>query len=152
VISLIKDLKNRNLYGICNFRGEGGLSQENLFRRLVTTMLTFKILIKWGGGGIWYQYHMHQIKYLWPGITAVSQPCCFMPKAFEKCGLYPINQEKALERIPSVFQSHTVTRHLDNALLKKLEIHQFGEWKKKPRGQKVPAGQSNTKDKDNETT
>jgi hypothetical protein len=95
---------------------------------------------------------MHQIKYLWPGITAVSQTCCFMPKAFEKCGLYPINQEKALERIPSVFQSHTVARHLDNALLEKLEGHRFGEWKKKPRGQKVPAGQSNTKDQDNETT
>jgi hypothetical protein len=79
-------------------------------------------------------------------------PAALMPKAFEKCGLYPINQEKVLERIPSVVQSQSVARHLDEALLKKLEVRRFGEGKKKPRGQKVPAGQSYTKDKDDENS
>jgi hypothetical protein len=69
-----------------------------------------------------------------------------LPKAFEKCGLYPINCQKVVERIPSITQTQDIARNLDQALLKKLETRRFGDGKKKPRGQKVPAGQSYTKD------
>lgn len=44
-------------------------------------------------------------------------------------------------------EAQEIARHVDSALLKKLEVRRFGEaTKKKPRGQKVPAGQSYTKD------
>jgi hypothetical protein len=65
-----------------------------------------------------------------------------LPNAFEKCGLWPINRQKVLERIPSVVASEEVARHLDKALLQKLEVRRFGNKKKMPRGKKVPAGQS----------
>jgi hypothetical protein len=68
-----------------------------------------------------------------------------LPKAFERCGLIPINPEKVLELIPSVVRTTEAARHLDAALLKRLEVRRFGELsKKRPRGKKVPAGQSYT--------
>jgi hypothetical protein len=66
-----------------------------------------------------------------------------LPAAFEKCGLVPLNRNKVLERIPSVKDTHTIARILDASLLKKLEVRRFGDQsRKKPRGKKVPAGQS----------
>ena len=63
-----------------------------------------------------------------------------LPRAFEKCGLYPVNLDKPKERIPSIASTQDIARHVDKELLKKLEIRRFGQ-KKKPRGIKVPAGQ-----------
>jgi hypothetical protein len=66
-----------------------------------------------------------------------------LPAAFEKCGLVPLNRNKVLERIPSVKDTHTIARNLDASLLQKLEVRRFGDQsRKKPRGKKVPAGQS----------
>jgi hypothetical protein len=66
-----------------------------------------------------------------------------LPKAFEKCGLVPVNRQKVLERLPSTAESHGIARNLDSVLLKRLEVRRFGDGtKKKPRGKKVPAGQS----------
>ena len=68
-----------------------------------------------------------------------------LPKAFEKCKLCPINRQKVLDRLPSIVESQEIARHIDSALLKKLEVRRI--WRgqqKKPRGQKVPAGQSYT--------
>ncbi len=73
------------------------------------------------------------------------KPLQHLPKAFEKCGFCPINCEKVLQRIPSTLKSETITRHLDSALLKKLEVRRFVDAiRKKPRGKKVPAGQRYT--------
>jgi hypothetical protein len=70
-----------------------------------------------------------------------------LPKAFEKCGLFPLNRQKVLERIPSVEESQQIARNVDSILLKKLEVRRFGEGgKKKPRGKKIPAGQSYTEE------
>jgi hypothetical protein len=56
-----------------------------------------------------------------------------------------LNPEKVLEMIPSVVKTAEAARHLDKALLQRLEIRRFGDpSKKRPRGQKVPAGQSYT--------
>ncbi len=55
-----------------------------------------------------------------------------------------MNRQKVLERILSVVETQEVARHIDSNLLKKLEICRFGDQKKKPRGKKVPAGQSYT--------
>lgn len=67
-----------------------------------------------------------------------------LPNAFQKCGLWPINRQKVLDRIPSAVASQDVARHLDAALLQRLEVRRFGDGsgKKQPRGKKVPAGQS----------
>jgi hypothetical protein len=71
-------------------------------------------------------------------------PGRLLPKAFEKCGLCLIDKNKVIERIPSIQQSQEVASNLNTAVLKKLEVRWFGDKKakKKPRGQKVPAGQS----------
>jgi hypothetical protein len=74
-------------------------------------------------------------------ITSLS-PDKHLPAAFEKCGLFPIDREKVLSRIPSIQSSEAIARHVDAVLLKKLEVRRFGDGKKKPRGKKVPAGQS----------
>ena len=72
-----------------------------------------------------------------------------LPSAFEKCGLVPLNRQKVLERIPSILQTKEIAKNIDGVLLKKLQVRRFGEGKKKkPRGTKVPAGQSYTKDKE----
>ena len=66
--------------------------------------------------------------------------------AFENSGLFPISVTKALARIPSALDSATVARLVDAALIKRLEIRRFGTGAKKPRGKKIPAGQSYTMD------
>jgi hypothetical protein len=51
--------------------------------------------------------------------------------------------------IPDVARTAEAARHLDSALLKRLEVRRFGDSsKKRPRGQKVPAGQSYTEMED----
>ncbi len=51
-----------------------------------------------------------------------------------------LNLEKVLELIPSVVRKTEAARHLDAALLKRLEVRRFGESsKKRPRGKKVVA-------------
>ncbi len=80
-------------------------------------------------------------------------PGQLLPKAFEKCGLFPVNKEKVLERIPSIKTSQNVAHHIDTALLKKLEVRRFGDAsRKKPRGKKVPAGQSHTAEPEDESS
>jgi hypothetical protein len=81
------------------------------------------------------------------------KPVEHLPKAFEKCGLVPINRQKVLDRIPNVVQSKEIARHVDNALLKKLEVRRFGDGpKKQPRGKKVPAGKSYSVTDDNQVS
>jgi hypothetical protein len=68
-----------------------------------------------------------------------------LPKAFKKCDFCPINRQKVLDRLPSILESQEIARNIDNVLRKKLEVRRI--WRrqqKKPRGQKVPAGQSYT--------
>ncbi len=72
-------------------------------------------------------------------ITSLST---YLPTAFEKCSLFPIDREKVLLRIPSIQSSEAIARHVDAVLLKNLEVRRFGDGKKKPRCKKVPAGQS----------
>jgi hypothetical protein len=55
-----------------------------------------------------------------------------------------VNWQKVLERILSVVETQVSARHIDNVLLKRLEIRRFGDGKRKPRGKKMPAGQSYT--------
>ncbi len=52
-------------------------------------------------------------------LLNICKPEQHLVKAFEKCGLVPINVNKILERIPSTVRSQDVARHLDAALLKK---------------------------------
>ena len=56
--------------------------------------------------------------------------------AFENSGLFPISVTQALARIPSALDSATVARHVDAALIKRLEIRRFGTGAKKPRAKK----------------
>jgi hypothetical protein len=66
-----------------------------------------------------------------------------LPSVFRKCGLYPLNSLEVLNRIPSIMDSHNIARNLDNSLLETLEVCWFGNLSKmKPRGHKIPAGQS----------
>ena len=73
-----------------------------------------------------------------------------IPPAFEKCGIFPINKEKVLERIPSKDTSELICENLDSSLLNKLSEMRYGfEEKrraKRPKGKKVPAGMSYTPD------
>lgn len=74
-----------------------------------------------------------------------------LPRAFEKCGLVPCNPDKVKERIPCVLQTEEIARHLDSVLVERLAVRRFGDGsKKKPRGLKVPAGQSYTAARDQE--
>jgi hypothetical protein len=46
-------------------------------------------------------------------------------------------------RIPSVLKSTEIAQHLDQALLQRLEVRRFDNGlKRRPRGKKVPAGES----------
>ncbi len=67
-----------------------------------------------------------------------------LPNAFRKCGLFPFNREEVLNRIPVFVPTQEIAKHMDAALLKKLEVRRFGDAskKKQPRGKKIPAGQS----------
>ena len=75
-------------------------------------------------------------------------PSQLLPSAFEKCGLFPLNPDKVISRLPSQVNSETIARHVDRNLLKALEVRRYGDGaaKKVPvfRGKKVPAGQSYT--------
>ncbi len=63
----------------------------------------------------------------------------------------PLNCQKVLERLPSTVGSQGIARHLDGALLRRLEVRRFGEGtKKNPRGKKIPAGQSYSAESDEE--
>jgi hypothetical protein len=77
------------------------------------------------------------------------KPDKLLPKAFEKCGLVPLNRDKVLDRIPSVLQTQEVAHHMDAAVMKRLEVRRFGDTKKKPGGKKIPAGQSYSQDDEN---
>ena len=68
-----------------------------------------------------------------------------MPNAFEKSGLYPINAEKVLERLPNTITTMEITTNLDAVLLKRLDDARYEREKSKqskarPKGKKVPAG------------
>jgi hypothetical protein len=66
-----------------------------------------------------------------------------LPSTFRKCELYPLNLQEVLNRIPSIMDSQAIERNLNDALLKTLELRRFEDQsKKKPRGQKIPAGQN----------
>lgn len=71
-------------------------------------------------------------------------PGRLLPQAFEKCGLCPVDKNKVLERIPASRTTKEVATNIDAALLQRLEVKRFGDQKakKRPRGQKIPAGQS----------
>jgi len=71
-------------------------------------------------------------------------PAELLPPAFERCGLYPIQRKKVTERLPSKDKAKTIARHLDKALLDRLEERRFPVSKKKGRGKKIPAGKSYT--------
>jgi len=72
-------------------------------------------------------------------------PQAHLPSAFRKCGLYPLNHQEVLNRIPSIVDSQAIARNLDDSLLKTLELRRFGDQsKKKPRGQKLPPGKSHS--------
>jgi len=72
-------------------------------------------------------------------------PQAHLPSAFRKCGLYPLNRQEVLNRIPSIVDSQAIARNLDDTLLKTLELRRFGDQsKKKPRGQKLPPGKSHS--------
>jgi hypothetical protein len=56
-------------------------------------------------------------------------------QAFKKCGLFPIDREQVLERIPAAVQTEEIAQHVD-------EVRRFGDGKKKqPRGKAIPAGE-----------
>ena len=77
-----------------------------------------------------------------------------LPPGFMKYGLYPINENKVVERLPSIQNTiAAIGETIDSQLLKKLEVRRFGE-KKKPvkRGTKLPASQSYCNRMDGEET
>ncbi len=47
-----------------------------------------------------------------------------------------------------ILQTFVVTNHPDAAVLKRLEVQQFQDTKKKPWGKKIPAGQSYSKEEE----
>jgi len=80
-----------------------------------------------------------------------------LPAAFEKCGLYPVSKERAMERIPHrqmEVENETARRILDSTLGERLEALRGVDKKeaKKKRGKKikVPAGRSYTEDPEEE--
>jgi hypothetical protein len=58
--------------------------------------------------------------------------------------MVPLNPEKVLERIPSAVETQQAARHQNAALLQRLEVRFCDSTPKKPKGKKVPAGQSST--------
>jgi uncharacterized protein YifE (UPF0438 family) len=34
-----------------------------------------------------------------------------LPRAFEKCGIFPINRQKVLDRIPSTLETQEIAHH-----------------------------------------
>jgi hypothetical protein len=63
-----------------------------------------------------------------------------------------VNPEKVLELIPCVVRTPEAAKHLDANLLKRLEVRRFWEsYEKRPRGKKVPDGQSYTDREEDES-
>jgi hypothetical protein len=91
------------------------------------------------------------VKTVFPGMLKelldTLQPGQLLPAAFAKCGLWPINKNKVLERIPSAIQAKDVAAHLDSTLRKRLEVRRFRDKnaKKKQQEIKVPACQPYSK-------
>lgn len=57
---------------------------------------------------------------------------------FEKCGLFPLNEEKVMERLPqAVGGPVALAQHLDSQLIRQLETRRYGGKKKTGRGQKI---------------
>jgi hypothetical protein len=78
-----------------------------------------------------------------------TNPAQYMPAAFDRCGLYPVNVARAVERIPHrSMESSVLARELLNSTLgEKLDqLHRTDKAKSKKRGKKihVPAGKSYT--------
>ena len=65
-----------------------------------------------------------------------------MPSTFRKCGLFPIDPSQVLDRLPSKEKSLNIYSTLDQVLLDRLETRRFSTPVRKPRGKKIPAGQS----------
>ena len=77
------------------------------------------------------------------------EPGRHLPAAFKKCGLFPVDEDQAIMRIPSrdmETEDGNMRDLLDSSLLEKLEKLRGvgGKEKKKPRGKKIkiPAGKS----------
>lgn len=85
-----------------------------------------------------------------------ADPGKHLPAAFDRCGLYPLNPERGMERIPSrhmATDKDTTTALLDSTLGEMLEeLRGVGNIEKKKRGKKlkVPPGKSFCKDTDSE--
>lgn len=73
-----------------------------------------------------------------------------LPPAFAKCGLLPIDRFKPIERLPTVRKSQDIARHIDTALLKRLEVRRFPVPKKRGKKVQVPAGKSYTEENQDE--
>ena len=68
-----------------------------------------------------------------------------LKNGFRKCGLYPLNPEEVMVKIPHREDTETIARGVDQVLIDKLETRRFGDAaKKRPRGKGVPAGASLT--------
>ena len=82
------------------------------------------------------------------------KPGRHLPRAFEKCGLFPVNQDKPMERIPSRHMAldKDSTRALLNATFgEKLEqLRGVGPSQKKKRGKKVAPGKSYCEEEEEE--
>lgn len=83
-----------------------------------------------------------------------ADPGKHLPAAFDKCGLFPVNSARGMERIPSrrmVTDSETTRALLDSTLGEKLEeLRGVGNVEKRKRGKKikVPPGKSFCADPD----
>jgi hypothetical protein len=83
-----------------------------------------------------------------------------LPAAFEKCGLHPLNQERAMQRIPHrsmTTESEDIRDLMNSSLGEKLEQLRGvgdGQQVKKQRGKKikVPAGKSYTAEEEKENS
>ena len=87
-------------------------------------------------------------------LLSTSKPGQHLPAAFEKCGLYPVDVEKGVQRIPDRRMACTdsVRELLDSTLGEKLEELRGFNKPKQIRGKKikVPAGASYTAVEDEE--
>ena len=79
-------------------------------------------------------------------LLSELNPTEHLPRAFEKCGIAPLNRMKVIERLPTVASSEAVAENLDRSFLEKLETRRYGEKKRAPRpkGKKIPPGASYT--------
>ena len=75
-------------------------------------------------------------------------PLELLPAAFERCGIFPVNEEMVTSRLPSTDNTKEIAQHVDQSLLKALKVRRYGDGQRKKdrvcRGKKIPAGQSYT--------